>query len=185
MFEKDLPGGNSHGWSDDQKVGDLPKETCETINNSWGFNLQDARNKSRKELIQYLVKAAGYGANFLLNVGPMPNGKIQPEHVALLKQMGDWFKVNGETIYGTRGGPLSAREWGVATQKDNKVWLHILNWQDETLTIPKLNGKKVVSAKLFSDKSKVKFIENDFGLSVVVPREKWDEVDTIVELEVK
>jgi len=184
MFEKDLPGGNSHGWSDDQKVGDLPKETCETINNSWGFNLQDARNKSRKALIQYLVKASGYGANFLLNVGPMPNGKIQPEHIALLKEMGDWLKVNGETIYGTKGGPLSAREWGVATQKDNKIWLHILNWQDETLTVPKLNGKKVVSAKMFSDKSKVKFLENDFGVSVSVPKEKWDEVDTIVELEV-
>jgi alpha-L-fucosidase len=185
MFEKDLPGNNSHGWSDDQKVGDIPKETCETINNSWGFNLQDAKNKSRKELIQYLVKASGYGANFLLNVGPMPNGKIQPEHVALLKQMGDWLNVNGETIYGTKGGPLSAREWGVATQKDNKVWLHILNWQDETLTIPKLNGKKVVSAKLFSDKSKLKFIENDFGVSVSVPKDKMDSVDTIVELEVK
>jgi alpha-L-fucosidase len=185
MFEKDLPGNNSHGWSDDQKIGDLPKETCETINNSWGFNLQDARNKSRKDLIQYLVKASGYGANFLLNVGPMPNGKIQPEHVALLKEMGDWLKVNGETIYGTKGGPLSAREWGVATQKDNKIWLHILNWQDETLTIPKLTGKKVVSAKLFSDKSKLKFVENDFGVSVIVPRDKHDEVDTIVELEIK
>ena len=185
MFEKDLPGGNSHGWSDDQKVGDLPKETCETINNSWGFNLQDARNKSRKDLIQYLVKAAGYNANFLLNVGPMPNGKIQPEHVALLKEMGDWLKVNGETVYATNGGPLSAREWGVATQKGNKIWLHILNWQDETLTIPKLNGKKVVSAKLFSDKSKVKFIENDFGISVMVPKSKMDDVDTIIELEVK
>jgi alpha-L-fucosidase len=185
MFEKDLPGANSHGWSDDQKVGDIPKETCETINNSWGFNLQDARNKSRKDLIQYLVKAAGYGANFLLNVGPMPNGKIQPEHIALLKEMGDWLKVNGETIYATKGGPLSAREWGVATQKDNKVWLHILNWQDETLTIPKLVGKKVVSAKLFSDKSKLKFAENDFGISVMIPRDKMDSVDTIVELELK
>ena len=185
MFEKGLPGNNSHGWSDDQKVGDLPKETCETINNSWGFNLQDSRNKSRKALIQYLVKASGYNANFLLNVGPMPNGKIQPEHVALLKEMGDWLKVNGETIYGTKGGPLSAREWGVATQKDNKIWLHILNWQDETLTIPKLIGKKVVSAKLFSDKSKLKFVENDFGLSVSIPKDKRDDVDTIVELELK
>ncbi len=131
------------------------------------------------------MKAAGYGANFLLNVGPMPNGKIQPEHTALLKEMGDWLKVNGETIYGTKGGPLSAREWGVATQKDNKVWLHILNWQDATLTFPKLNGKKVVSAKLFSDKSKLKFIENEFGVSVMVPKSKMDDVDTIIELELK
>jgi alpha-L-fucosidase len=182
MFEKDLPGHNTTGFSDESKVGNLPKETCETINNSWGFNLQDARNKSRKDLIQYLVKSAGYDANFLLNVGPMPNGKIQPEHTALLKQMGEWLKVNGETIYGTRGGPLSAREWGVTTQKGNKVYVHILNWHDETLTIPRL-GKKVVSAKMFSDKSAVKFQEGDFGVSIKVPKDKMDDVDTIVELE--
>jgi alpha-L-fucosidase len=184
MFEKDLPGHNTTGFSSESKVGTLPKETCETINNSWGFNLQDARNKSRKDLIQYLVKSAGYGANFLLNVGPMPNGKIQPEHTALLKQMGEWMKENGETIYGTQGGPIAAREWGVTTQKGNKVYIHILNWQDESLTIPKL-PKKVVSAKLFSDKSAVKFLENDFGVSIKVPKGKMDEVDTIVELEVK
>lgn len=184
MFEKDLPGNNTTGFSGDQKVGDLPKETCETINNSWGFNLQDKNNKSKKELVQYLVKSAGYGANFLLNVGPMPNGKIQPEHVELLKQIGDWMKANGETIYGTKGGPLSAREWGVTTQKGNKIYIHILNWQDETLTLPKL-GKKVVSARLFADKSSVRFLENDFGISLQVPKARQDEVDTIVELEIK
>ena len=184
MFEKDLPGNNTTGFSGDQKIGDLPKETCETINGSWGFNLKDANNKSRKELIQYLIKSAGYGANFLLNVGPMPNGKIQPEHVALLKQMGEWMKVYGETIYGTRGGPLSSRNWGVTTQKGNKIYVHILNWQDEMLTIPKL-GKKVVSAKIFADKTPVKFQENDFGLSLVVPKSKMNDVDTIVELEIK
>lgn len=184
MFEKDLPGHNTTGFSPEQKVGTLPKEICETINNSWGFNLQDARNKSLKDLIQYVVKSAGYGANFLLNVGPMPNGKIQPEHTALLKQMGEWMRTNGETIYDTQGGPLSAREWGVTTQKGNKIYLHILNWHDETLTVPKL-GKKVVSAKLFSDKSALKFQENDFGVSVLVPKGKMNEIDTIVELEVK
>ncbi|MFZ5972872.1 MAG: alpha-L-fucosidase [Bacteroidota bacterium] len=184
MFEKDLPGHNTTGFAPEQKIGDLPKETCETINNSWGFNLQDARNKSIKDLIQYLVKASGYGANFLLNVGPMPNGKIQPEHTALLKQMGDWLKVNGETIYDTKGGPLSARDWGVMTQRGNKYYVHILNWRDEVLTLPQL-GKKVVAARLFKDKSAIKFQENEFGLSLMVPRNKWDEIDTIVELEVK
>jgi alpha-L-fucosidase len=184
MFEKDLPGSNTTGFAPDQKVGDLPKETCETINNSWGFNLKDASNKSRKELIQYLVKSAGYGANFLLNVGPMPNGKIQPEHTERLKQMGDWLKIYGETIYGTKGGPLSARNWGVTTQKGNKVYVHILNWQDETFTLPKL-ARKVISAKLFSDKSVLKFQENDFGINLLIPKSKMDEVDTVIELELK
>ncbi len=79
MFEKDLPGRSTQGFNAEAKVGDLPLETCETMNHSWGFNLQDNRYKSSKELIQYLIKAAGNNANFLLNVGPMPNGKIQRE----------------------------------------------------------------------------------------------------------
>jgi alpha-L-fucosidase len=184
MFEKDLPGHNTTGFAPEQKIGDLPKETCETINNSWGFNLQDAQNKSIKTLVQYLVKSAGYGANFLLNVGPMPNGKIQPEHTELLKQMGEWVRANGETIYDTKGGPLSARDWGVMTQKGNRYFVHILNWQDETLVLPKL-GKKIVSAKVYADKTPVKFLENDFGVSLLVPRAKHNEFDTIIELEVK
>jgi len=184
MFEKDLPGHNTTGFAPEQKVGDLPKEICETINNSWGFKLKDNNHKNKKELVQYLVKAAGYNANFLLNVGPMPNGKIQPEHKAALKEVGEWLKIYSETIYGTRGGPLSERNWGVTTFKGNKIYVHILNWQDETLTIPKLN-KKVVSAKLFKDKSTLKFTENDFGVSIQIPKSKQDEIDTVVELETK
>jgi alpha-L-fucosidase len=59
-----------------------------------------------------VVKAAGYGANFLLNVGPMPNGKIQPEHIASLKGVGEWLNKNGETIYGTRGGSAYSERLG-------------------------------------------------------------------------
>lgn len=184
MFEKDLPGHNTTGFAPEQKVGELPKEVCETINNSWGFNLRDDKNKSIKDLIQYMVKGAGYDANFLLNVGPMPNGKIQPEHVALLKQMGEWTRQYGETIYGTRGGPLTPRDWGVTTQRGNKVYVHILKWNDETLTLPKL-GKKVVSAKMFIDKTPLKFQENEFGLSIKVPKDKMNDVDTVIELELK
>ena len=184
MFEKDLPGENTTGFSTERAVGLLPKETCETINHSWGFNLKDDHHKSKKELVQYLVKAAGYDANFLLNVGPMANGKIQSEHVELLKQVGEWNKKNGETIYGTRGGPLTARHWGVTTQKGNTVYLHILNWTDESLTIPSLS-RKVKAVKMFSDKSTVKFSENEFGVTMKIPKEKFDEIDTIVQVELR
>jgi alpha-L-fucosidase len=184
MFEKDLPGHNTTGFAPEQKIGDLPKETCETINHSWGFNLKDSNHKSKKALIQYLVKASGYGANFLLNVGPMPNGKIQTEHIDLLKGMGDWLNTYGETIYGTRGGPLTARDWGVTTQKGNKVYVHVLDWYDESLVIPSW-GKKIKSAKLFIDKTSVKFIENEFGITLKIPKAKFDDIDTVIELEVK
>lgn len=184
MFEKDLPGHNTTGFALEQTIGQLPKETCETINNSWGFNLKDDQHKSKKDLVQYLVKAAGYGANFLLNIGPMPNGKIQIEHITRLKEMGEWLSVYGETIYGTRGGPLSARDWGVMTQKENKVYVHILNWQDESIVMPAW-GKKIKSAKVFTDKSPVKFLENEFGITLKVPKDKMDAIDTVIELEIK
>lgn len=184
MFEKDLPGHNTTGFSPEQKIGDLPKETCETINNSWGFNLKDDKHKTTKELVQYLVKAAGYGANFLLNVGPMPDGDIQPEHKQRLKEVGDWLKTHGESIYGTRGGPITPREWGVTTQKGNKVYVHLLKWQDESIVIPSW-GKKVKSAVLFPNKGQLKFTENEYGLTLKIPRSQLNQLDTIIELEMK
>ena len=183
MFEKDLPGHNTAGFNAESQIGDLPLETCETINGAWGYNANDKRFKSTRDLIHYLVKAVGYNANFLLNVGPMPNGKIQPEFVDRLKQVGAWLEKNGETIYGTRGGPLSPRPWGVTTRKGNKVYLHILNWSDPVLAMPKM-PKKVKSATFFKDGNKVEFLEHDkYGLFIRNPQGFADEYDTIVVLE--
>jgi alpha-L-fucosidase len=183
MFEKDLPGQKTAGFNAESEVGDLPLETCETINGAWGYNANDKRFKSVKDLIHYLVKAAGYDANFLLNVGPMPNGKIQTEFVDRLKQVGAWLEKNGETIYGARGGPLTPRPWGVTTRKGDKVYLHILNWPDQTLVTPKM-PKKVKSATFFKDGGKVEFLESDkYGLIIKSPQGFTDEYDTIVVLE--
>ena len=70
-----------------------------------------------KELIHYLVKTAGYNANLLLNVGPRPNGEFPEIAVERYKAMGKWLEQYGETIYGTRGGIVTPRHWGVTTQK--------------------------------------------------------------------
>ncbi len=183
MFEKDLPGQKTTGFNPEQKIGELPFETCETMNNAWGFNLQDKNYKSTKILIQYLVKAAGYNSNFLLNVGPMPNGKIQPEFVNTLKEIGRWTDKYGETIYGTRGGPVSPRTWGVTTQKANKVYVHILNAEDNNLLIPDF-GKKVKNITLFSTGAKLKFRQDAFGIAISVPAEILDETDTILVMEI-
>ncbi|MCI0338004.1 MAG: alpha-L-fucosidase [Acidobacteria bacterium] len=183
MFEKDLPGHNTAGFNEQSEVGELPLETCETINNAWGYNADDKKFKSTKDLIHYLVRAAGYNANFLLNVGPMPNGKIQPEFVTRLKDIGQWLEKNGETIYGTRGGPLTPRPWGVTTRKGNKVYLHIINWPDSVLSMPKM-PQKVKTAKFFKDGSKVEFLEHDkYGFFIRIPQTAVDEIDTIVVLE--
>jgi alpha-L-fucosidase len=183
MFEKDLPGHNTTGFSGDSKVGTLPLETCETMNNSWGFNLQDKQYKSAKTLIQYLVKAAGYNSNFLLNVGPMPDGTIQPEFVKTLKEMGKWMEKYGETIYGTRGGPVPPKSWGVTTYKNNKVYVHVLNAEDNNLLLPDF-GKKVKGITLYTTGAKLKYKQDAFGIAISLPTEMMDETDTILVIEI-
>jgi alpha-L-fucosidase len=139
MFEKDLPGGNTAGFNTDSRPGALPLETCETINNSWGYNKNDKKLKSTTQLLHYLIKAAGMNANFLLNVGPMPNGKIQPEFVERLPEMGAWLAKNGESIYATRGGPVPPQAWGVTTQsKDGaKLYVHVMDPKATRIELPK------------------------------------------------
>jgi alpha-L-fucosidase len=182
-FEKDLPGHNTTGFSGESKVGELPLETCETMNNSWGFNLMDKNYKSTKNLIQYLVKAAGYNSSFLLNVGPMPDGSIQPEFINTLKEIGKWLDKYGETVYGTRGGPIAPRTWGVTTQKGNKVYVHIMNPEEKNLLLPDF-GKKIKSITLFATGARLKFKQDAFGIAVSIPDGAIDETDTILTIEI-
>jgi len=183
MFEKDLPGQNSAGFNQTATISnELPLETCETMNNAWGFNLADTNYKSTRELIQYLVRAAGHNANFLLNVGPMPNGKIQPEFVSRLREMGQWLNRYGESIYGTRGGPITPHPWGATTRKGSKVYVHILELQDSALLLPRLS-QPVKSAYFLKDGSKAQYAENDYGLLLKIPAGVREPFDTIVVLE--
>jgi alpha-L-fucosidase len=183
MFERDLPGENKSGLSFQEVSDKMPLETCETMNNSWGFNITDREYKSKKELIQLLVRDAGYGANLLLNIGPMPNGEIQPEFVERLAAMGDWLKIYGETIYGTHGGFIKPRPWGAVTEKGDKVFLHILNSDGDKLFL-KL-PYKIKTAKLFAGKSPVKFQQlPDSYIMVDLKNMQKDDIDTVVELEV-
>ncbi len=185
MFEKDLPGKNTTGWgTSSTNIGALPKEVCETINGSWGFNLQDKKHKSDKELIQYLINAAGYGSNLLLNVGPMPNGEIQPEHINSLKNIGAWLDQNGETIYGTRQGPVAPSSSIVSTQKEGIVYLHLLNHQKDTYLIPHFKGK-IKKMTFFTNGKKVTYKVNEFGLTFAVPKDSRDDIDTIIQMELQ
>jgi len=182
MFEKDLPGKKTAEFNKDSEVGTLPLETCETMNRSWGYNQSDKSFKNTRQLVQYLVNAAGANANFLLNVGPRPDGTIQAEFVSGLKAMGSWLAKNGEAIYGTRGGPITPRPWGVTTQKANKIYVHIMDWQDPAILLPRL-PKKIASGHFLKDGSKAQYSENDLGVLVRIPQSTVDEYDTILVFE--
>ena len=182
IFERDLPGENTAGLSG-QDIAHLPLETCETMNGMWGYKITDQNYKSTKTLIHYLVKAAGRDANLLMNVGPQPDGQFPAVSIQRLNEMGEWLKEYGETIYCTRGGIVTPRDWGVTTQKDNKLYVHILNLTDTGLFLP-INSKEVKSAKVYKTGEKIKFSKNDQGITLNLPNVPTD-IDYIVELELK
>lgn len=124
IFERDLPGENKAGLSG-QDISRLPLESCQTINEHWGYSITDSNYKSGKELIQMLVRAAGKNANLLLNIGPEPGGALPSLALDRLKTIGEWLNKYGETIYGTRGGIVGPHDWGVSTQRGNKLYIHI------------------------------------------------------------
>lgn len=182
MFEKDLPGANTAGFNTDNKPADLPLETCETINRAWGYNEKDRSFKSTKALIHYLVKAAGRNANFLLNVGPMPNGKIQPEFVERLQEIGRWLEKNGESVYATRGGPIAPQPWGLTTRSkdENKIYVHVLD-ADKEIRLPGLAGK-LASAPTLLHGGAVQTRDEKSDVVLSLPKENVDAVDTVVVL---
>jgi alpha-L-fucosidase len=184
-FEKDLPGHNTSGFGG-QSVSTLPLETCETMNDSWGYNMTDRNYKSSKSLIQYLVKAACYNANFLLNVGPMPDGTIQPEFTDTLAKMGQWVKKYGETIYGTRGAVMIPKKWGGFTQKGNTIYMHILANEggENFLFVPELK-QKIQKAVLFNGKQEVKFKQQPEGTFIYLTGIELNDIDTVIELQLK
>lgn len=180
MFEKDLPGGNSTGFGG-ASVSSLPLETCETMNNSWGFNITDTHYKSTTELIRLLVNAAGYGANLLLNIGPLPNGEIQPAFTERLDSMGAWLKQNGNTIYGSHGGYMKPQPWGAITENGNTVWLHIFKSDGDKFFIKM--PYRVKSAKMAGHILKVEALDDSY-IMINLKGIPLDPVDAIVQLEV-
>ena len=185
MFEKDLPGKGTKDFATSKDdIGVLPLEVCETINGSWGFNLKDRKHKSNKELIQYLIKAAGYGSNLLLNVGPMPNGEIQEEHIRSLEKIGEWVSKNGETIYGTRKGPINPTQELVSTRKGNKIFLHLLNFNDKELEITDLK-EKIKKVTYYNSNLKVDYKFKKSTLTINLDKSQLNEIDTIIEITIK
>ena len=181
IFERDLPGENKAGLSG-QEVSRLPLETCETMNGMWGYKLVDQDYKSTETLIRYLVSAAGKGANLLMNVGPPPNGEIPAVALQRLKEMGEWTKKYGETIYGTTAGDVPVQPWGVTTRKGDRLFVHIMNLDATELLLPV--DCKVKKAFLFDDKRVVKTKRTKEGVKLFFD-EKPPGVDYIVELVTK
>lgn len=182
-FEQDLPGQNTAGYSKGTVIGQLPLETVMTMNKVWGYDITDKKYKSSEYIIQHIIKAAGNNANYVINIGPRPDGKLPVEAVERLKAIGDWMGRYGETIYGTRGGIVRPHDWGVTTQKGNTLYVHIMNCQDRALFLP-LTERRVASARMYDGHQKARVSKNAEGVTLELPAVPKG-VDTIVELTLK
>lgn len=179
IFERDLPGENTAGLSG-QAISRLPLETCQTMNGMWGYKIKDQDYKDTRTLIHYLIGAAGRGANLLLNVGPQPDGSIPAAALARFKEMGEWLRANGETVYGTVSAGIDPQPWGAVTRKGDKIYVHVLTPQNSEIYLPL--DCRIKSATAFAGGEKVPFTRTPGGIVLTLPQLPADNVDYIITL---
>jgi alpha-L-fucosidase len=178
-FEQDLPGENSAGFNT-TAIYDLPKEVCMTINDNWGVHSSDDNHKSTRRLLHNLIKSASINANYLLNVGPTALGEILPVHARRLREMGEWLRANGESIYGTRAGAIST-PGGVSTAKGNTHYIHALAYDSDRVYFDSAPDM-VSQAVLLRTGAPLEIGAYMGRCYVTVPAEQRDPIDTVIKL---
>ena len=159
-------------------------ETCMTINDTWAYNKNDRKFKSTGELIRTLVDVASKGGNFLLNVGPMPDGTIQPEFEERLRGIGAWLQINGDAIYGTTYGPVQGLTSARTTQKGSTVYLHVFEWPREHFNLEGFEPR-ILSATLLHGGKTMSFTQNGNRLEIQLPPEAPDPNVSVIALKMK
>ncbi len=156
-----------------------PWESNITLGTSWSWKIDD-KLKSAADCIRILVSTVGGDGNLLLNVGPMPTGMIEPRQAAILKQVGDWLRLNGSSIYALRGGPYKPAAWGACTYSGRTLYLHVLSWFDLPEWLPNL-GVKIERAELLRG-GDLTFTQDERGVRINVPENLRDPLDTIIKV---
>jgi alpha-L-fucosidase len=162
-------------------------ESCMTIGDSvgWGYITNSPNMKTVPQLIQNLVAAAAGEGNFLLNVGPKPDGTIRNEEKVRLHAMGEWLRVNGESIYGSERCPFGGGIIGSTTAKGNNAYIHVFRWPKQgEVVIPNIaNGIKSATVLQTGQKADVVKGSNNRTFIKNLPKRPPHPYDTVIKLE--
>ena len=158
-------------------------ESCMTLNDSWGYQRADDNWKNSRTVIRNLITCARDGGNYLLNIGPKPDGSIPPESVRILSEVGDWLAANGESIYGCDPCQPRRSNYASFTRKGNTLYMHVHFWPGDYVAIGGLQTK-VKSAKLLKTGAPVKFEQNEWHVKLTgLPMDAPDSPVTTIALE--
>jgi alpha-L-fucosidase len=158
-------------------------ETCMTINDTWGYKVSDTNFKSTTVLLRNLIDIASKGGNYLLNVGPTSEGVIPSAEVNRLREVGDWMKLNGESIYSTTASPFDTLPFqGRATVNGNKLYLNIFEWPATGLKLPKISAR-IDKATCLATGQALKITKNRDGTTLLEKPDKVDLNSTAIKLE--
>jgi alpha-L-fucosidase len=158
-------------------------ESCMTLNDSWGYHRADDNWKSPKTVIRNLVECSRDGGNYLLNIGPKPDGSIPEDSVRVLTEVGQWMSRNGDTIHTLERCQVHASEFAGFTRRGNTLYMHVYFWPGETVALAGLMTK-VKSARLFASNQDVKFEQDRFRVRFMgLPSDAPDQPLTTLAIE--
>lgn len=141
-------GNNITKWCDH------PWQAWVTIDKKqWSYN-PTPKLMNANELILDMINVVGNNGNYMINLGPRPDGSFDEAQIALMDTLGMWLKDHAEMIYGTRGGPYYPFKGGVSTRKGNKAWIFITDHSLTTLELPEL-AQKIRKVTDFTSKRKM------------------------------
>ncbi len=136
-------------------------EACMTLNDSWGYQRADNDWKSSRTIIRNLIECARDGGNYLLNIGPKPDGSVPEESVRVLSEVGRWMDTNGDTIYRSDLCQVRRSNYASFTRTGNTLFMHIHFWPGDYVAISGLQTK-VKAAHLLKTGVEVKFTQDKF-----------------------
>lgn len=162
-------------------------ESCMTIGDSvgWGYIANSPNMKTVPQLIQNLVAAAAGEGNFLLNIGPKPDGTIRKEEKVRLKTIGEWMRVNGESIYGSERCPFESGIVGNTTAKGNNAYLHVFRWPKQGEVVVPNIANEIKSATVLHTGQKADVIKGTNNRTFIknLPTRPPHPYDTVIKLE--